>query len=234
MLKHPIFNESSNNASLIPLLQFQCVRWRKRRWAPPNKSKEFYVREPTPIDPEEWADLKKRYDLYRTEMRAIRKYFKTELKASTAQASSVSAFEDQENEWREGILQNESWNAHTGQIREARVSGEETSEEEKRLELLIRREEKAQAQQAAAARHVQQEVENSAHFIQMSSLEMEIEKALNQRFNYNFCIDLDGNRYVEQPDGTTSKETSCDLKQIHSIEEAKTEEQATSSVDKDM
>ncbi len=55
---------------VLPLAQF--VRWRKRRWAPINASKMFYVRKPTPIDPEEWTELKTRYDRYHIYMKALK------------------------------------------------------------------------------------------------------------------------------------------------------------------
>ncbi len=45
--------------------------------------------------------------------------------------------------------------------------------------------------------------EVATEFITLENLEEEIEKALNKRINYNFAIDLDGNRYVEQADYST-------------------------------
>lgn len=47
-------------------------RWRKRRWAPIAASKLFVVRERTPIDPEEYDELKVRFAHYRTAVRSIR------------------------------------------------------------------------------------------------------------------------------------------------------------------
>ena len=52
-----------------PLVQF--VRWRKRRWAPINRSKMYYVRKPTPRNHEEWTELKQRTDSYHTTLRAL-------------------------------------------------------------------------------------------------------------------------------------------------------------------
>jgi len=43
----------------------------------------------------------------------------------------------------------------------------------------------------------------SAHFINPDNVESAIESALNQRSLFNFAIDLEGNRYVEQSDGST-------------------------------
>ncbi len=51
------------------------VRWRKRRWAPKAPSKEFYIREKPVQDPEEYAELKERYRLYRTYCKSLRYHF---------------------------------------------------------------------------------------------------------------------------------------------------------------
>ena len=42
--------------------------------------------------------------------------------------------------------------------------------------------------------------EASLQFITAENLELEIEKALNKTVNYNFAIDLQGNRHVEKSD----------------------------------
>lgn len=48
------------------------LRFRKPRWVPLAKSKEFYVRKPTPIVPEEYEELKVRYRVYRAEVDSLR------------------------------------------------------------------------------------------------------------------------------------------------------------------
>jgi hypothetical protein len=42
---------SKHTVGLYPC--FTQIRWRKPRWLPRAPTKEFYVREPTPIDPVE-------------------------------------------------------------------------------------------------------------------------------------------------------------------------------------
>jgi hypothetical protein len=39
-------------------------------------------------------------------------------------------------------------------------------------------------------------------FIDMSALEMEIDRALNTRVSYNWAIDTEGRRYMEDADGS--------------------------------
>merc|ERR1712004_721988 len=213
-VQHPVIAENVASSSINPLLQFQCVRWRKRRWAPPNKSKEFYFREPTPIDPEEYEELKHRYNNYRTDIRAIRKFFKQEIYAKSSDAQSLSAIEEQEKDFKNLLLVNEEWNTTTGKLREARQLAEDTAEEESRLELLIKRQEKREIIKADAVKLVQQEME----------------KAMNTRINYNFAIDLSGNRFVEQPDGSVVQQETCDISQTHSTENLLKDENATENV----
>ena len=50
----------------------QFVRWRKRRWAPKAPSKEFYVRVKPEKDPDEYAELTKRYRLYYNYLKSVR------------------------------------------------------------------------------------------------------------------------------------------------------------------
>ena len=58
-------------------------------------------------------------------------------------------------------------------------------------------------------------------FIEPKDFDAEIEKALNMRVNYNFAIDLDGNRYIERPDGNVSIETTSEeTKRVYSTEES--------------
>ena len=44
---------------------------------------------------------------------------------------------------------------------------------------------------------------DAVDFITADKLDSAIEDALNDLRVHNFAIDLDGNRYVEQPDGST-------------------------------
>ena len=46
---------------------------------------------------------------------------------------------------------------------------------------------------------------DARNFITEDTLEEEIEKALNSRVNYNYAIDLSGNKYIELADTTLEK-----------------------------
>ena len=59
-----------NNIKKPPMVN--SVRFRKPRWLPIAKSKEFYVRKPTPVIPEEAEELYMRYSKYRADVASIR------------------------------------------------------------------------------------------------------------------------------------------------------------------
>ena len=50
----------------------RLVRFRKRRWRPRAASKLYYVRKPTPIDADEYQELKWRYNNYKHAMKSVR------------------------------------------------------------------------------------------------------------------------------------------------------------------
>jgi len=54
----------------------------------------------------------------------------------------------------------------------------------------------------------------SADFITVDKLDSAIEAALNSRYTENFAIDLDGNRYIEQPDGSTVIRSSSEQHEL--------------------
>ena len=53
----------------------RLVRWRKRRWSPRAPSKIYYVRTPTPMDPNETEELRDRYNNYRHQIKSLRLVF---------------------------------------------------------------------------------------------------------------------------------------------------------------
>ncbi|XP_041370474.1 probable 28S ribosomal protein S26, mitochondrial [Gigantopelta aegis] len=176
---------------LSPFCQF--IRWRKPRWVPKAKSKIFYVRKPTPIDPEENSELKLRYAHYRTHVRAIRHYLSVSMLERTQQKMVDDDVEQREHDdiaWM--IAENNTWNEQSAKFREERLVGE-TMKKQLKLQLKADREmaqklnmiEKAQKQ-------LQKEIEAAESHISLDNLDLEIEKLLNQRKDYNFAIDTRG------------------------------------------
>jgi len=197
----------------LPLIE--CVRWRKRRWAPIAKSKEF--REPPPRKPkntEEYEELKTRYAHYRTQVKAIRLYFQSERKRQEQEAVSEEVFAEKERKFQALLATNDKWNEDTRKIREERQALEDIKIEDRTLARLIDYEERLEKQKLLSEKQVEKEMELVKEFFDMDNLDLEIEKVLNRRVNYNFAIDLEGNRHIEQADGTTVLVPKHEVKSI--------------------
>ena len=55
---------------------------------------------------------------------------------------------------------------------------------------------------------------DAADFITVDKLDSAIEAALHTRYVNSFAIDLDGNRYIEQADGSTVVRSSSEQQQL--------------------
>jgi len=55
---------------------------------------------------------------------------------------------------------------------------------------------------------------DAADFITVDKLDSAIEAALNSRYVNSFAVDLDGNRYIEQADGSTIVRPSSEQQQL--------------------
>ncbi|KAK3590100.1 hypothetical protein CHS0354_041146 [Potamilus streckersoni] len=174
----------------------QCVRWRKPRWLPKAPSKIFKVRKPTPIDPEEDAMLKKHFHHYRTVVRAIRSFL---LKEDIAKMSkeAITVEEKQQlaqQEWEWVIAENYKWNKTIAVVREARQRIEEAQRKDLQERIVKRDEEERLKVLIEAEQEVLREKEAAATFITPENLDIEIEKVLNTRTDYEFAITENGFR----------------------------------------
>ncbi|CAD5113027.1 DgyrCDS2227 [Dimorphilus gyrociliatus] len=183
----------------------QQLRFRKRRWAPIAASK-LYVVPPDPHFPE-WDQLRKLEKVYATEMRSIRQAFvKERQQIKYAQTEAAEVVQKRKDEFQALKKLNNEWNDRVGKIRQERQILEDEAAEERRIRELIALEEEEKRIRMENERLVREEIENSKQFIDMDDIDNEIEKALNSRADYNFAIDVFGNRYYNS--SQTSSETS--------------------------
>jgi hypothetical protein len=196
----------------------QCfVRYRKRRWSPITPSKLFVVRERTQQDPREYEQLKTLYQRYRTEMKALRLYMRNELTAKEAELHDKSHIEEEKQHYDWCSAENSKFNELSAKHREERQLKEEQRREEKELRQLELLEKKKREQQQKAIAQVLATQKAAANFVSEQDVESVIEAALNQRSVFNFAIDLDGNRYVEQTDGSTVTVNATDSNITHEL-----------------
>ncbi|XP_052102339.1 probable 28S ribosomal protein S26, mitochondrial [Mytilus californianus] len=174
-------------ASILPCLN--SVRYRKPRWVPKAASKEFYVREPTPIDPVEYEELKWRYQEYRNTVEAIRMHLAAEI--DKKEAVEMSKQIDTEAGWERMVKLTEEWNKETAVKREKRQAEEDLIELEKQQQIEKEKEEEMMRMLTEAEQRL--EFEKKQTFITMENLDEEIEKILDVRMDYEYSIDRSGN-----------------------------------------
>lgn len=188
----------------------QSVRWRKRRWMPVAPSKRFWVPKRLVIPKEEEEEIKRLYNIYRTQMKAVRDHLRREnLRTSaTSELASQHAAEEEE-EHRQLMEFNRQENERVAALRENRLQKEveadfarviATKEKWEKLEL---------EDKETALRIISETQELVKTFIQREELEKVIEVAIENPKDYNYAIDDDGYVYrgrKTRPDDTEEKE----------------------------
>lgn len=194
-----------SNSSMMKIClpsQQQSIRYylkpkkatRKPWWKPVAKSKEFVVREPVEQDPEEHAELKKRYEHYRASVRGIRsflhkqqakKVFVTEAKIEENTAADFIWMESEVEKWNQMVAQSRNEKqAKTEQDILNDIKEKRRQLEEKRLSEAIKAEEILEKRKLELQ-----------HFITPENLDQEIEKLLDSRTDYNYAVTLQGDVY---------------------------------------
>ncbi|KAH9503238.1 hypothetical protein Btru_068520 [Bulinus truncatus] len=173
---------------------FISVRFRKPKWVPIAKSKEFYVRKPTPIDPEENAMLSVRYSQYRAEVKSIRQFLQNQMLNKEKNLSAQQVTDDASDlQWMEQqVLE---WNKSVAESRTARLAEEVRQEEERILQLELAREEKKLQDRIEAEKKLQKNIAVSSELISnitQDKLDAAIETMLDSRSDYNFAITKSG------------------------------------------
>lgn len=176
----------------------QIVRWkRKPIWMPTAKSKVFRI-PPRPVIPlEEKEEIKRLFNIYRTQVKSLRKYFDLKYNISYLEdfdeEQQRKDFEEDFNKCKEI---NDKWNAEQLLKREKRL--QETIEKE-----IKQAKERLEIRKAAWAK----QTEDAENFVRLMKEEMKIcitpenineaiEHALSNPVDYNFAIDLDGNKIL--------------------------------------
>lgn len=177
---------------------YECVRWhRKPRWIPKAKSKLFKVPKRPDIPIGEKQELIRLNNNYRAQMRSISHYFEQKIQSQT---TATEVIEEQKRKEKEEydccVKENEMWNAEVAKLREARLAKKEKETREEILRHLMEHEEQQKQLFEQAEAFVRQEKESSRTFITVDNIDEAIERALANPIDYNFAIDVEGNRYI--------------------------------------
>lgn len=180
------------------LQNYQTVRWRRKPlWMPTAKSKVFRVPERIVLPVEERDELIRLFNNYRTSIKSIRRFltyrYSELLQAKSDTEQLKKAFEE---DFVRCKAINDEWNAELKKQREERIAKQ--LEEEIKFAENRKREwlEREKIVLAEAEEIVRKEKEVVGTFITPETLDEAIETALNNPVDYNFAIDLEGNKIL--------------------------------------
>lgn len=191
-----ITKEVLNTDSYV--INSQRIRWRKPRWIPIAKSKIFKVPPRTVIPEDERIELMRLNNNYKTQIKSIRRYLN--MKYYTGDAIDIN-LEEEEKRFEEDFARcmkiNNKWNEEQRVQREKRVA-EELEEalsfaRNRKESELKKREEKHQLIEEI----VRKEKEASKNYITLENIDAAIEHALANPVNYNFAVNLDGEKITD-------------------------------------
>lgn len=202
-IKNATQDAMHQRADAALLLGLHQVRWKqprgmKPRWMPMAPTKLFKINLGPPKDLEEIKLLQQMHAAYRTEMKAIRNFWKEQNQRDLELADKDSLVSQEEEREHERLLEeNEKENQRVAQLRMQRNK----EEEEKRVQELLQREADAKAKIAALKEQVEEivraEKERSSTYVTLENLDEAIEFAIENPVSYSYAIDAQGKEIWE-------------------------------------
>ncbi|KAJ0172054.1 hypothetical protein K1T71_012027 [Dendrolimus kikuchii] len=191
---------SSNNLlkKVLPNLIQTAGAHRKPRWLPVAKSKIYRIPKRPVITEEERLELLRINNNYKTQMRAIRRFYHQDMikqKSSRESATSEMSQRLEAEEWTRCIEINDKWNAQVATEREERRKKEIAAMEEYALARMEKKDILLREKIEKASAEIRREKELSSTFITPETLDSAIDHAIANPTDYNFAIDLKGNVY---------------------------------------
>ncbi|RVE52583.1 hypothetical protein evm_002702 [Chilo suppressalis] len=186
-----------------PML-IQCAEaHRKPRWLPVAKSKLYRIPKRPEVSEEERLELMRVNNNYKTQMRAIRRFYHEEMikeKSTRDSASSEMSLRLEADEWERCVIINDKWNAQVAAEREERRKIQLAEMEELALAKMEAKDKELKERLEKAAEEVRRQKALCETFITPDKLEEAIDYALANPIDYNYAIDLHGKTYL----GTTT------------------------------
>ncbi|XP_066254875.1 small ribosomal subunit protein mS26 [Euwallacea similis] len=189
---------------------------RKPRWIPTAKSKRFRIPPVPQIPDDEDQELMRLFNNYRNNVRSIRKYlinkYSDEYQTSTESEEILKHFKE---DFLKCQAINNEWNEKVKIAREARVK-EEQEHDLRRARQKIEEEVIKQEQMYELTEElVRKEKEASVTFITLENIDATIDKALIEIVDYNFAIDVKGEKLL----GRESKPTKELEKEVVNVKQ---------------
>ncbi|XP_026739344.1 probable 28S ribosomal protein S26, mitochondrial [Trichoplusia ni] len=193
-----MLSQSSLLKRTLPLVIQSAEAHRKPRWLPIAKSKIYRIPKRPVISEDERLELLRLHNNYKTQMRSIKRFYHEEMikeKSSRESASSEMSQRIEAEEWARCVELNEKWNAQVALDREERRKIEIAEQDEYALKRMERADKRKRERIAQVSEEIRRQKELSPTFITPETLEAAIDHAIANPTDYNFAIDLKGNRY---------------------------------------
>ncbi|CAG9793213.1 unnamed protein product [Diatraea saccharalis] len=178
----------------------QCAEaHRKPRWLPVAKSKIYRIPKRPVVSEEERLELLRINNNYKTQMRAIRRFYYEEMikeKSTKESASSEMSIRLEAEDWARCVELNEKWNAEVAAEREERRKIQLAEMEEYALAHMEVKDRELKERIEKATKEIKRQKELSETFITPENLDEAIEYAIANPTDYNYAIDLRGKKYV--------------------------------------
>lgn len=195
----------------IPTLIQTAGAHRKPRWVPVAKSKIYRIPKRPVVSEEERLELLRLNNNYKTQMRAIRRFYHEDMiKEMSSRQSATSEMSQrlEAEEWSRCIEINEKWNAQVALEREVRRKKEIAALEEYALARMEKKDQLLRKKIEQASAEIRRQKDLSSTFITPETLDAAIDQAIANPTDYNFAIDLKGNIYQGSETLTSSKQKS--------------------------
>lgn len=198
------------------VIYMQCIRWkRKPIWLPTAKSKMFRVPKRPQIPMDEYLELKRLHNNYRTAMKSLMQHFEKEFLKNQVQFDEAIVNKQAEEDFIQCNLINDEWNKKVAKIREARLAKLKEENKELIFKKLIEKEERDLLKMQKIEEHVKKLKEEATTFITAENVDKAIEEALANIVSHEFAIDLKGNIYKGKY--TSDKETNVENNKVVSL-----------------
>lgn len=185
----------------------QTVRWgRKPIWLPTAKSKLFKVAPRKKLPVEEYEELKRLHNNYRTKIKSIRKYFEDNYSIHNMEKFDEEQHKNTiEADFARCNVVNDEWNANVKVLREQRVNKELEDTLNVAKQRLQERIEFNAKKHEMIEEIVRREKEAAKDFITIDKIDSAIEYAINNPVDYNYALDLEGNKISGQETNSLDK-----------------------------
>ncbi|KYM77485.1 putative 28S ribosomal protein S26, mitochondrial [Atta colombica] len=173
----------------------QCVRWkRKPIWLPTAKSKVFRVPKRPVIPMEDYVELKRLYNNYRTYMTSFKAYIRQIVKENEMQFNETVVNKlTEEEDFKACNAINDEWNAEIAKMREIKLMEMRERRKNATLKNILRKEQNQEIKEMRLNEWVKKIKEESITFITAENVDAAIEECLTNTVNHNRALDLEGN-----------------------------------------